>query len=249
MRKTLGRHLTTLLREGALGNLPDGALLEQFVATGNEAAFEVLVERHGPMVWGVCRRILGDHHDAEDAFQAAFLVLARRGATVVPRESVGRWLFGVASRTALKMRAVSARNRAKERESERLGPGNPGAGAPPDEVGRELAAILDEELGRLPDRFRAAIVACDLEGRTRGEAAGELGWREGTVASRLARGRALLARRLARRGVALTAGALALEIAGEAGASMPRDLAARTVKVAGLLALGRAPAGLVSSRV
>ncbi len=220
-------------------------MLEQFVTNGNEAAFERLLERHGPMVWSVCRRVLRDHHDAEEAFQAAFLVLARKAGTVEPPESVGNWLYGVASRTALKLRAVSARRQAKER----LGSGTPEVGSLPDEAKWELAAVLDEELGRLPDRFRAAVVICDLQGRTRSEAARQLGWARRNGREPAARGRTLLAGRLTRRGVTLTAGSLALEIAKDAGASIPQNLTAQTVKVASLLVLGQVPAGLISSQV
>ena len=132
-------------------------------------------------------RVLGDHHDAEEAFQATFLALARKAASVSPRTSVGNWLHGVARRTALKVKADSARRRARERQlsEERE------VGSLPRDAWLELVPILDQELGRLPERYRSAIVLCDLEGRTRSEAARQLGWPEGTVASRLARGREL----------------------------------------------------------
>src|SRR5438045_3419938 len=130
----------------------DGQLLTRFVAGRDEAAFTALVRRHGPMVWGVCRRALG-HHDAEDAFQATFLVLARRAASVHPPGAVANWLFGVARRTTLKARAGSARRAARETLAARVPDLITGAGASDD-----LRPVLDRELGRLPARYRLAIV-------------------------------------------------------------------------------------------
>ena len=127
--------------------------------------------RHGPLVLGVCRRVLRDAHGAEDAFQATFLVLVRRAASVVPREAVGNWLYGVAYRTALEARRAAARRRARERQVHDM----PHPTARPQEIGRELRPLLDEELSRLPDKYRSAVVLCDLEGRTRKEAARQLG--------------------------------------------------------------------------
>src|SRR5262245_56233695 len=169
----------------------DGELLEQFLAARDGAAFEVLVRRHGPMVLGVCRRVLGNEHDAEDAFQATFLVLARRGDAVRPASKVGSWLYGVAYRTALEARRMAARRRRKEACAV------PRSEAAPD-AADDLRPVLDRELSGLPDRYRAPLVLCDLEGSTRKEAARRLGWAEGTVSSRLSRGRQLLARRLRR---------------------------------------------------
>src|SRR5437868_1022083 len=149
----------------------DGALLERFLAHRDEAAFEALVRRLGPMVLGVCRRVLVDRHDAEDAFQAAFLVLVRKATSIRPRERVGHWLYGVARRTALKAKALAARRRLKEREAGELRPRQAAAV----EV-EDWRPVLDEELSRLPDRYRAAVVLCDLEGKSRRDAARELGW-------------------------------------------------------------------------
>ena len=179
----------------------DGELLTAFVERRDPAAFAALVRRHGPMVWGACARLLA-HHDAEDAFQATFLVLVRKAASVVPRGLVGNWLYGVAHRTALLARRTAARRRARE------------VPAPPDEPSRPGSAnddlsVLDEELIRLPDIYRAVVVLCDLEGRTRKEVAALLGVPEGTVAGRLARARALLAKRLTARGVTTPAALLA----------------------------------------
>ncbi|MGL4554450.1 MAG: sigma-70 family RNA polymerase sigma factor [Gemmataceae bacterium] len=177
--------------------LTDGQLLDEYLQRRDGAALEVLVRRHGPTVWGVCRRVLGDHHDAEDAFQATFLVLVRRAASVSRREQIAAWIYGVARQTARKARATARRRGARERRMDPF----PEPAVEPD-TPDDLRALLADELGRLPADFRAAVVLCDLEGRTRAEAARSLGVPEGTVASRLARGRGLLAARLARRGVA-----------------------------------------------
>lgn len=180
----------------------DGELLRRFTDHRDDSALAALVRRHGPMVWGVCRRLLA-HHDAEDAFQATFLVLVRKAPAIRPREAVANWLHGVAHRTALMARRTVARRKVREAQAAV----SPEAGAtapdPCDHV------PLDQELSRLPDRFRAVLVLCDLEGQTRTEAARQLGVPEGTVAGRLARARTLLAKRLTRRGVALAVGAMA----------------------------------------
>src|SRR5262245_35360990 len=211
------RHLrkAALLQDGA--DRTDGELLECFLARRDEAAFEALVQRHGPMVLGVCRRVLKNQADAEDAFQATFLVLVRKATSVVPRALVGNWLYGVAHNTALKAKAMNTKRRAREREAG----GMPRREAP-EEVWQQLQALLDEELSRLPDKYRVPIVLCDLEGKPLKEAARQLGWPHGTVASRLARGRTMLAKRLARHGLTLSAGALAAALSqGAAPAGVP----------------------------
>ena len=184
---------------------PDADLVTAFAARRDADAFAALVARHGPTVLGVCQRVLGDAHDAEDAFQAVFLILAQKVKTVRPPGGVGGWLYGVAVRTANKARVAAARRRRREmiaalnsasREREQ-----------PDDS-RELAEIrtaLDAELARLPETLRAVVVLCDLHGKTRGEAAAELGCPEGTVAARLHRARKKLGDALGRRGLALPA--------------------------------------------
>ncbi|MDG3006804.1 RNA polymerase sigma factor [Paludisphaera mucosa] len=198
------RGLQILLDVGATGSLSDGELLDRFLARGDGAVFEAIVDRHGPMVWGVCRRVLRDHHDAQDAFQATFLVLARRAASVVPREKLGHWLYGVAYRTALKARSTRAKRRAREAPTQDV----PEPPARPGDRRIGLAESLDRELSRLPEKYRIPIILCDLEGRSHKEAAGRLGWPIGTVSGRLSRARSLLAQRLVRRGVSLSIGSL-----------------------------------------
>jgi RNA polymerase sigma factor (sigma-70 family) len=232
-----------LLQDAA--EVTDGELLKRFVSRREPGALEALVRRHGPMVWGVCRRILGDAHDAEDAFQATFLVLVRRAASV--RANVGSWLYGVAHRTALKARA----NRAKRQARERSVTGMPEPAGTDQEVWDDLQPLLDQELSRLPEKYRAVLVLRDLEGKTGREAARQLGCPEGTAASRLARARAMLARRLARRGLALSGGALAAALShGAASASVPAPVLSATLKAVTLVAAGQAAAaGAVSGTV
>ncbi len=220
---------------GPSGAEPDGRLLGRFVATRDEAAFAALVRRHGPMVLGACRRVLGHEQDAEDAFQATFLVLARRAAAV-RRDVLAGWLHGVAHRVALEARAAALRRRSRERQVEEM----PQPAVPPAEP-QDWRPVLDRELALLRQEYRAALVLCDLEGRPRKEAARLLGVPEGTLSSRLARGRALLARRLAKCGVTLSAAALA-ELAREAQAAAPAALANETVRVGLLVAAGEAAA-------
>ncbi len=234
-----------LLREGA--GLTDGQLLECFVSRRDPAALEALVRRHGPMVWGVCRRILRNHHDAEDAFQATFLVLVRKAASVTPREMVGNFLYGVARQTGLKARATAAKQGTRERQVTDM----PEPAVKEQDLSGDWQPILDQELSRLPDKYRVAIVLCDLEGETRKEAARQLGLPEGTLAGRLTRGRALLAKRLARHGLLVTGGTLAAVLSqNAASASMPTAVLASTIKAVTLVAAGQAAStGLVSVKV
>jgi RNA polymerase sigma-70 factor (ECF subfamily) len=186
--------------------MTDGQLLERFLCSRDEAAFEALVRRHGPMVLGVCRRILGNGHDAEDAFQATFLVLARKAAAIMPREMIGNWLYGVASNIARKAKATTLRRRLRERQVEPM-PEPPAAN---DIVADDLIRLLDDELSRLPDRYRVPLVLCELEGKTYQEAARQIGVTAGTISVRLVRARGMLAKRLARRGLAVSLASLAL---------------------------------------
>ena len=235
---------TVLLRDGA--GLTDGQLLEDYLSRRDEAALAALVRRHGPMVWGVCRRVLRNYHDAEDAFQATFLVLVRRAASIASRKLVANWLYGVARQTALKARATAARKNMRERQVTEM----PQPAVAEQDLRNDLP-LLDEELTRLPDKYRVVIVLCDLEGKTRKEAARQLGCPEGTVAGRLARARALLAKRLTQRGVALSGGALAAVLAQQAAsAGVPNSVVDSTIKAASLLAAGKAAAtGAISVKV
>jgi RNA polymerase sigma factor (sigma-70 family) len=198
------------------GGLTDGQLLARFVAARDEASFAALVRRHGPMVLGVCRRLLRHTKDAEDCFQATFLVLARK-ASVVRRDAVGSWLYAVAYRTSLEARAINARRRARERQVEDM----PHPEVMPAES-QDWRPWLDLELNRLPENYRAVIVACDLEGQSRRDAARSLGLAEGTISSRLARGRRQLAKRLSRYGISFSGGALAVLLSGGAASAHVR---------------------------
>jgi RNA polymerase sigma factor (sigma-70 family) len=198
---TLLRQIATLVDAETTRDLTDAQLLQRFVERREQSAFAALVQRHGRLVWGVCRHLLGQEQDAEDAFQATFLVLARRAGAVHKTEALASFLHGVAYRVAMK-----AKQSARKRQARELLTGHrPQAQPPADLAWRELQAALDEEVARLPERYRAPFVLCCLEGRTREEAVRELGCKEGTVSSRVARARRLLQERLAARGVTLSA--------------------------------------------
>jgi RNA polymerase sigma factor (sigma-70 family) len=214
------------LRNAAGPRETDGQLLGRYVSSRDESAFEQLVRRHGPMVLGVCRRLLLTPEDAEDAFQATFLVLARKAASAHPRKRVGPWLHGVASLAARKARATATRLRAREKQVRTL----PEPATVAEGLWTDLAPLLDQELARLPEKYRLPIVLCDLEGRTRAAAARQLGWPEGTVAGRLARGRALLAKRLTRLGLPLSAGVLTAVLSQNASACVPLTLVESAAK-------------------
>jgi RNA polymerase sigma factor (sigma-70 family) len=246
------REIEALWSAGTLGPLSDTQLLDRFFAgqgEPSEIAFATVVERHGPMVLGVCRRILGHDQDAEDAFQATFLVLARKGRGLARKELLANWLYGVAVRTARELKAANARRLAREGEANAMTRPRPAS----DENLDELRAGLDEELSRLPASFRAAVVLCDLQDKTHDEAARILELPIGTVSSRLVRGREKLRKRLVRRGLTLSAGAIAAVCAQEAAAkAVTPALVDATANAAVQIASGGAvPASLaaLSARV
>lgn len=229
------------------GEASDGQLLERFVAQREELAFDTLVHRHGPMVWGLCRRLLHEHHAAEDAFQATFLVLLRKAHALDRRPSLGSWLYGVAYRvvlTARKARADAARRHDPDVEVANM-PVEPET----DTNSQELRALLDAELHRLPEKYRAPLVLCCLEGKTNEQAARELGWPAGSMSRRLARGRELLRQRLARQGITFLAAGFGLALAEAlAPAAMPSSVADSTLNAAqAMLATGMAITADVAS--
>jgi RNA polymerase sigma factor (sigma-70 family) len=243
--RTVLCHLKSAAVVSAGTAVTDAQLLDHYLTHHSQIAFESLLRRHGPMVLGVCRRVLDNHHDAEDAFQATFLVLVRKGDSIVPRGMVGNWLYGVAYRTSMKARTMNAKRRAKERTA--AAKADPGASA--DLAPWDLQRVLDKELNQLPDKYRVPLVLCDLEGKTRTEAAGLIGCPEGTVATRLVKGRALLAKALTRRGLALSGGGVAL-LLGQRAAAVAAPLLASTMKAAHAFAAGpAAAAGLVPAEV
>jgi RND family efflux transporter MFP subunit len=244
------RRLLQALRSttGPAGGNPDddASLLRRFLTCGDQNAFELLLWRHGPMVLGVCRRLLRDEHDAEDAFQAAFLALIKKGRSIKAGSALGAWLYRVAYRVALRLRAGLSRRALHERPGpvEELP-----APAAPDLAGHDLRDVLDEEVNRLPARHRAAFVLCCLEGKTGAEAARELGLPAGTVSSRVTRARARLRRRLASRGLAPAVGALTAALAGEGWvAARSAGLVQTTLEAARLFAAGEAAGGALSQQ-
>jgi RNA polymerase sigma factor (sigma-70 family) len=224
----------------------DGQLLRRFVAAKDETAYAELMRRHGGMVLRVCRRVLHNAHDAEDAFQATFLTLAHKAASISKERSLGCWLHGVAHRIALRARDAAARRHANEARA--------GTRATPDPLAevtlREAQAVFDAELARLPDRLRAPLVLCYLEGKTQDEAARELGWSLATLRRRVEQGRQTLGARLVRRGLTLGAVLTAGLLVPAAEAAVPTTLPGTTAQAAMLLACGQPiPSGLVGVRV
>jgi RNA polymerase sigma factor (sigma-70 family) len=246
--ESASRDIEALFRLGVVGALTDEQLLERFTARADsegQVAFEAIVRRHGPMVLGVCRRVIGDHQAAEDAFQATFMVLALRAGAVRSRESLGPWLHGVAARIARRAHATGQRFPREPLPAEGMVDVKV-----PDPALADLNAVIDEELGRLPEKYRLPVVLCYLEGRTQEEAARTLGWTKGTVSGRLARAKDLLRHRLTRRGLAPSAGLIAGALWPEtASAAVPSSLLNATVRVATAAILGGAEAGLVAGSV
>jgi RNA polymerase sigma factor (sigma-70 family) len=240
--RTALHHLRRLLNSAEAAGVSDAQLVERFVTARDEAAFELLVRRHERLVLNVCRRVLHDGHDAEDAFQATFLVFVRKVAAIGKRASVAGWLYQVAYRIALRARTASARRAANEKLSADLPAlaADPG----PDAAWRELRPLLDQEVSRLPEKYRLPVILCYLQSRTYEEAARELGCSRGTLSTRLTRARELLRRRLVRRGLTLSGGLLATLLVEEtATAAPPAGLADAVVRAA---ATGVVPANVVS---
>jgi RNA polymerase sigma factor (sigma-70 family) len=223
----------------------DGQLLTRFVKDRDDRALETLVHRHAPMVWSVCRRNLTRHDDAEDAFQATFLVFLRKAASIRARELLANWLYGVAYQTSRKLRQTAAKRPVP------LPTPEPPMAAPDDAFGPELLSQLDRELSRLPEKYRSAIVLCHLQGKSLRDAAAQMRVAEGTVGSRLARGRQMLAQRMSRHGASVSAGALAAVCSQQAAsAALPEALLTRTIEAVRLMGAGQAvTAGLLNPDV
>jgi RNA polymerase sigma factor (sigma-70 family) len=236
-------HIRRLALRADVAGLEDRLLLERFLKEHDEEAFQMLVRRHGPMIFAVCRRFLANLQDAEDAFQATLLVLVRKAGSIGRRDLLANWLHGVACRTALRSRADSARRRAREGQAAEAGTKQGERDTP----WSDLRSVLDEELGRLPTKYRLPVILCYLEGLTFAEAARQLGWPAGTVSGRLARARELLRQRLTRRGITLTATGLSAALAESGQAAVPALLLGSTVRAAAEMAAKHAVAGAAIS--
>jgi RNA polymerase sigma factor (sigma-70 family) len=233
------------VREQCAG-LPDCTLLDRFANSGDEEAFAALVRRHGPLVWRVCLQSLGDEHDAEDAFQSTFLVLSRKASSVKKQQSVGSWLFGVANHAATDLKRKYARRRSHESQA--------GQATATDLLTaltlREAQAILNQELARLPEKVRAPLVLCSLEGLTRDEAAKQLGVSRGTLKSRLEQARKRLRARLSSRGLTVSATFVASVLSEQmASAAIPAGLLAFVTQAATSVAAGHSVSSVVSAKV
>ena len=237
--------LGRIFRGETVAGLSEWQLLERYLECRDEVAFEALVTRHGPMVLGVCRRMLADRTDVEDAFQATFMVLVRRARHLGPRDAIGPWLYGVATRVSMRARSEAARRRRIQPLTCEV----PAVALDRSTANREIGEILDQELSRLPPKYRHPIVLCYLEGQTHEEAARQLKWPIGTVKGRLARARDLLQSRLVRRGQTPAVGALSLALSADSSAAPHRELLDRTVKLSLKLALGQSTGQLVSTSI
>ncbi len=238
-----------LFEAGTTAGLGDGALLERFLARGDDSAFEAILRRHGPMVLGVCRRILDDPDEVADAFQATFLVLVKKARSIRDREALATWLHGVARRVAVRARVDSRRRLARERSGAEGLIVDPESKAPrADRLElQELRSAIDGELERLPARYRGPVILCDLEGWTHEQAAAQLGCPVGTVKSRLSRGREQLRARLVRRGLAPSAALIAATLAADSAQAVPVELANLTLAAASRIAGGGAVSAGASS--
>jgi RNA polymerase sigma factor (sigma-70 family) len=241
------RHLRKLVPARNDLDLPDHQLLERFATHHDDAAFATLLKRHGSMVLGVCRSVLRNWHDADDAFQATFLVLARKAGSIHRRDCVSSWLHRVAYHLAVDVQADAARRKVLEKRAVPMPSANPVL----DASLRELHAVLNEELQQLPEEYQAPLILCGLEEQTVEQAARQLGWTRSTVKGRLQRGRERLRARLKRRGLELTAGVVAGVLStGSASAHVPTTLAASTIQAAQWLATGKEPvSGMITARV
>jgi RNA polymerase sigma factor (sigma-70 family) len=237
---SMRRALDRLRQALAVNEVSDEQLLQQFIAGRDESAFAGIVRRHGAMVLGVGRRVLGNLHDSEDVFQATFLVLAQKARSVVHRDALASWLYRVAYRIALKARAGNDRRRRQEKQVDLMS--HPHSQPP---LVEDWEVLLDQELSRLPEKYRVPVILCDLEGRTRKEVERRLHLAPGTLSSRLTTARRMLADRLARQGIAMSAGALAMAVS-QATAAVPAGLARATAAKAMLVAAGQF-AGISSS--
>jgi RNA polymerase sigma factor (sigma-70 family) len=246
MSSAVLENLNIIFQVGIVGSLPDAQLLERFAAggRGGEAAFEALLARHGPMVYGVCRRVLRDPHDVQDAFQATFLVLVRKADSLRDPNFLGNWLYGVACRVAAKARAAAVRRRACEQRA-----GKVAADVHPETDVHDLRSVLDEEIGRLPAKFREPLVLCYMHGMRHEEVAQRIGCPVGTVESRLSRARERLRVRLTHRGVAPSVGLMLAAFAPETSADTALTRSALGVAMkstAGATAGGAIPAGVAA---
>jgi RNA polymerase sigma factor (sigma-70 family) len=233
--------------EARPSSLSDKQLLARFFQRREDAAFAALVERHGPLVYRVCRRVLSDTNDADDAFQATFLVLVRKGASLKQPERLASWLYGVASRTAQKLKVRAAVRSKYEREAGDMPTtSNPENSKVENLTLHELRVILDEEIGKMPEKYSLPLTLCYLEGKTNAQAATQLGWPEGSISRRLSKARELLRSRLARRGLALSVALMASVFAQPLKACPPPGLIEATTS-AGCMLLRGVPIGEVAS--